>query len=211
MAFFASMMGISFWLAAGTGDTGLDILAWSLMIEVVVGTGVAVLFLARRMADLSHRDSLTGALNRRAWDRALEVELDEHRRRGAPLGVALVDIDDLKLVNDQQGHEAGDELLRNAVDLWASVLRAEDVIARVGGDEFGIIFLGTEPADAERVAERLITTLDRELGATCTVGVATALPGARPRDVLAVADRLLYDGKASGRARIITGPVPVAA
>jgi diguanylate cyclase (GGDEF)-like protein len=209
--FFGGLMGISYWFAAGTGDTGLDILGWSLVMEVVAGTGIAVLFLSRRMAELSHRDALTGALNRRAWDRALAVELDEHRRHAGPIGVAIVDIDDLKVVNDRDGHEAGDALLRDAVRVWSSSLRGDDVIARVGGDEFGIIFLGTEPADAARVAERLIETIRHELGATCTIGVATALPGARPRDVLAVADRLLYDGKARGRARLMTGRVPVAA
>ena len=211
VAFFASLIGVSYWFAAGTGATGLDVIGWSLVMEVVAGTGIAALFLSRQMANLSYRDSLTGALNRRAWDRALAVELDESRRHGVPLSVALVDIDDLKVVNDREGHEAGDALLRGAVEVWKSSLREDDVIARVGGDEFGIIFLGTEPADAARVAERLIAATARELGATCTIGVATALPGARPRDVLAVADRLLYDGKSRGRARMTAGPVPFAA
>lgn len=211
VVFFSTLMGVLYWLAAGTGSLGLDLLGWVLVMEVVIATGIAVVFLSRRMADLSHRDPLTGALNRRAWDRALAVELDEHRRSSVPLVVALVDIDDLKIVNDRDGHEAGDALLRDSVALWASALRAEDVVARIGGDEFGLIFVGAASGDAERIGRRLIERMDEELGVTCTIGIANALPGAGPSDVLALADRLLYAGKAEGRARMLSGRVPVAA
>lgn len=206
-----ALIGVTFWLAADTGHRGLDLLGWTFVMEVVAGIAIAVHRLSRRVTELSYRDALTGALNRRAWERALRLELAEHARRRQSLPVALVDIDYLKVVNDRNGHEAGDALLRGAVRTWATVLRDHDVVARVGGDEFGVLFVGADPAGAASLAQRLIDSLEEQLGAGCTVGIVTAPPGSTPANVLAEADRLLYQGKGEGRARLTAGVVAVAA
>jgi len=107
----------------------------------------------RRLEELAHRDLLTGLANHRRFQEALGDELGLARRDGRPLAVALLDLDDFKRVNDSRGHPHGDELLRAAADSLRSAMGGLGVIARVGGDEFGIVLPDADAARAFALTE----------------------------------------------------------
>lgn len=150
------------------------------------------------------RDSLTAAASRHSWD----TELDRAQvlvDAGVPVTVALVDLDELKAVNDSRGHAAGDALLRTAADALTSGLRGmTDVVARLGGDEFGVLV--PRAGDADGLARRLravlrsATTPDG-LRVHASVGAATARPGERLPDVVRRADAAMYAEKRRRRRR----------
>ncbi|HEX2087546.1 MAG TPA: diguanylate cyclase, partial [Solirubrobacteraceae bacterium] len=102
-------------------------------------------------------DPLTGLANLRAWDEALSRELARATRSGRPFSVVMLDFDGLKLINDREGHQAGDRALRTAVAAWQDALRETDVLARVGGDEFGVALPDCDVDGAELLGERLRT------------------------------------------------------
>jgi diguanylate cyclase (GGDEF)-like protein len=207
------LLGVSGVLAAGAlvadGYTTQDLLVWLLMMLAVVGTGV-VLSSAIGAADLlSYGDPLTGAANRRAWDLAVDEALGEHARRGVPLSVLLLDIDNFKLVNDTSGHDGGDAVLRAAVTAWRQVTRAADTLARLGGDEFGLLLVGCDHEAARRLGEQLIADLRQAADVTCSVGVATVSPGGEPALLMTTADNQLYAAKDAGRGCVRGAVVPV--
>ena len=175
-------------------------------------------------------DALTGLANRRRFDEVLAVECRRSLRSGHPLALLMVDIDHFKLFNDRYGHPAGDSCLRSVAELLAhSCPRATDVVARVGGEEFGIILPDTPSEGAAQVARRILHVLraraisneDSEpLGiVTVSVGVGVACDphgeqdGARhrfsrdpglsiaPEGLIAAADQALYRAKRGGRNR----------
>ena len=86
--------------------------------------------------------------NRRGWEEALGREIARSRRDGTPLYVALFDLDDFKRYNDEHGHQAGDDLLRQTASEWSSRLRATDILARYGGEEFALVFPTHPPETA---------------------------------------------------------------
>ena len=102
---------------------------------------------AAQLEALAGHDAPTGTADRRAWDRALPVEMDRARRAGTPMAVALLDLDHFKVFNDTYGHQAGDQLLRSATEAWRSLLRSSDLLARYGGEEFAVLL---PPRPSER-------------------------------------------------------------
>ncbi len=146
---------------------------------------------ARREADT---DRLTGLLNRRGWDRFLEVEEQRFRRFGDSACVVVLDLDHLKFVNDTFGHDAGDDYLRRAAAALAANLRDGDVLARLGGDEFGILAVGASVECTSELVERLEKALD-EAGVSGSFGhapysVVAGFPGAWQ-----AADQAMYQQK----------------
>lgn len=149
-------------------------------------------------------DDLTGLGNRRAFDAALERELARAARGGPPPSVLLMDLKDFKLINDRFGHDVGDEaLVAVARELRAS-LRATDLPARRGGDEFVALLVDTPAAQAAEVAARVkravarVRVADRQLRAN--VGTATAgVDGDDAAELLALADQRMYQDKHAGR------------
>ena len=112
-------------------------------------------------------DELTGLYNRRGWNQLVEAEEQRCRRFGHSAGAVIVDLDDLKRVNDLEGHAAGDELLRAAAQALKEVARAADVVARLGGDEFGILAVEMAPPGIEDLVARIESALrDREINAS---------------------------------------------
>ena len=111
--------------------------------------------LERQLQELADQDHLTGLSNRRRLERESAREIAEARRRGVPLTVAMIDIDGFKLLNDTAGHAEGDELLKTAAYAWSGVLRAHDLLARVGGDEFVAVLTGCGEEQATAVLERM--------------------------------------------------------
>ena len=179
----------------------LDLLS-SLLSAVLTGDLYATA--AARELEQAHReadvDPLTGLLNRRGWDRYLELEEERFRRFGDPACVVVMDLDRLEVVNDTQGHGAGDRHIRCAADVLARTVREVDVLARLGDDEFGIVAPGMTP---EQAAE-LVRRADRAMLSSGVVGsfgfapysVVTGFPGA-----VQAADSAMYEQKRARRAQ----------
>lgn len=141
-------------------------------------------------------DELTGLLNRRGWTYVANRELSRARRLGSGVALVLIDLDGLKEVNDTMGHDEGDELLRVTAERMRAAFRAEDVIARFGGDEFLVLLTDTSPDGAFAVVERL-RSATRSRGAF-SAGVAMSTGGETLDDLQRCADLALYESKSKG-------------
>jgi diguanylate cyclase (GGDEF)-like protein/PAS domain S-box-containing protein len=174
-----------------------------------------ILQLQKELEALSYRDSLTGIANRRMFDRILDVEWGKARALGEPLSLVIVDIDFFKQYNDRYGHPQGDACLKDVARvLDRAATRTRDLCARLGGEEFVLVLPATGEAAALAVAERCARRLARAAlphaassvadVVTCSMGVATIVPGSRdrPAQLVDVADTRLYRAKAAGRNRI---------
>ena len=150
---------------------------------------------------LARSDALTGLPNRRALDDQLPREMARAMRKASPLCLAIIDIDHFKAYNDTHGHLAGDAVLRGCAVAWDGELRGEDMILRFGGEEFLAILPNCEPADAAEIIERLRAATPE--GQTCSAGLAMWVPGESVDDLVARADKALYEAKESGRDRLV--------
>ncbi|TMK26757.1 MAG: GGDEF domain-containing protein [Actinobacteria bacterium] len=173
---------------------------WAGMTGTCAATAVIVAKLSDRLRTLASTDALTGLPNRRGWEVALERELARTRRRGSPLCVALLDLDNFKALNDERGHLAGDRVLKTLASTWLGLLRDTDLLARYGGDEFAVVLPDCPPQKATEIVERLSTSNADE--SSCSVGVACAAPGDEAQDLIARADRALYEAKGRGGGRV---------
>ncbi len=169
------------------------------------------------LRDLALHDVLTGILNRRAVSEHLERELSRARRESGLLAVAMVDIDHFKRVNDEHGHQVGDQVLVEAARRLVESRRETDAVGRIGGEEFLVILPDAETEAALSVAERIRETMAATpvptpagpLPLTISIGVAATTGGLETADVLvSQADRALYRAKEEGRNRVRTLPPP---
>ena len=162
--------------------------------------------LLKRFDELSRTDELTGLPNRRAWQELLEHEVRVARRTGQPLSVVMLDLDHFKAYNDHYGHQGGDRLLALAAGLWRQNLRETDILARWGGEEFGLLLPGCDAASATELVARLHGLPLN--GLTFSAGVSQ-WDGVRTSDTLiGEADAALYAAKRGGRNRTCTAPAP---
>ncbi|MFO1253924.1 diguanylate cyclase [Inhella sp.] len=157
-------------------------------------------------------DPLTGLLNRRGFDVALQREWRRHQRLEQGLAALMIDIDHFKQINDKQGHPIGDAALRHLADTLRQQLRPYDLLGRLGGEEFCVVLPGVSPALAAQTAERLCRAPlsfvpegeSIPLSMTVSIGVASCRPDdAHPDALLARADRALYQAKQQGRDRVV--------
>lgn len=148
---------------------------------------------ARAAEEEARVDSLTGLVNRRAWENALVAETARMRRSGSAAVVVVVDIDGLKETNDAEGHLEGDLLIRCAGEALRRVVRDEDVVARLGGDEFGVLAVEAA-ADPEALIERLEQSL-LEADVQASLGAAVGRPGEPLSAAVEQADRNMYADK----------------
>lgn len=156
---------------------------------------------------LAMTDGLTGVANRRKWDAQLALELVRAARTGAPLVVAIFDLDHFKAYNDTWGHPAGDDLLRRTAAAWRERLRAGDLLARYGGEEFAVALAGATLSDAVPVVDALRGLVPD--GQTCSAGMAQWDGHEGPDALVRRADLALYLAKAGGRDRTeVDGDVP---
>jgi diguanylate cyclase (GGDEF)-like protein len=157
--------------------------------------------LLTRLEKAARTDDLTGLLNRRAWDEELVRELARAARIKSPLSVAMIDLDNFKLFNDEYGHQAGDRLLKQTAGAWRERLRITDILARYGGEEFALALPYCGSAEAERLLERVrVATPDSQ---TCSVGVATWNRVESADELIGRADAALYAAKRAGRDRVV--------
>jgi diguanylate cyclase (GGDEF)-like protein len=196
-------------LAAALAVTFLALLV---LARIVAGPVLVPLARLGRDARSSGTDDLTNLPNRRAFTEAAGAELVRARRSGRALAVALVDVDDFKLVNDTYGHSAGDRVLRGVADLLREHFREIDRPARLGGDEFAVLLPETDLNGAHEAAERFVTALadcdfgdgrNRLRGITASAGISAAAD--RDLDALLdAADRALYRAKKHGKNQVRT-------
>lgn len=183
----------------------------------LVGHHAATVFENARLFESATYESLTGLLRREAILEQLERELERARRYGRPLTIAMADLDHFKKVNDRHGHLAGDTLLRRISQVLADGLRSTDWIGRYGGEEFLLLLPETDMSDAGTVAEKIRSLVQRTVvpieegtltRVTISIGLASledVLPRdgkVTARDLIAAADRSLYEAKNGGRNRV---------
>lgn len=187
---------IALYVAALTVGTALSpaqvpLLTWFYLVVPAVAIALILGHLMRWLRWFAFTDSLTGVIDRGAFVDAVTRSLASSRRNGTPLSLAMVDVDNFKATNDAYGHAAGDQVLVDLVGEWRERLRGQDVIARIGGDEFAILLLGSSQRQAEEVmvALRASSTLD------WSFGVAEAVPGDTAYALLHRADTAMYRAK----------------
>ncbi|MFL5866068.1 MAG: diguanylate cyclase domain-containing protein, partial [Thermoleophilaceae bacterium] len=151
--------------------------------------------LVRKLDSQAHTDPLTSLPNRRWLRDELEREMDRAERQEFDLCLALIDLDHFKHYNDRHGHQAGDELLREAAESWRSGLRTSDFLARYGGDEFIALLPACDPEEAKDVIERMRAATPA--GLTTSAGIATWDHREPAAALIARADAALYGVKAS--------------
>ena len=183
------------------------------------GRAMETVIAQNRVLDTAaRRDPLTGVLNRRGFHEALEAIAADPA--GGRYCVAFVDIDHFKAINDRYGHAAGDAALVAVADFLAAALRDEDVLARIGGEEFAVILPRTDLRGAVAAAERLragirglpIAALPDGVRITASVGVASSETVAGSVNaVLHAADAAMYEAKRTGRDRVVADRAPAPA
>jgi diguanylate cyclase len=188
-----------------------------IMVAFPLAIGVITFSLSRRLLRqreelqrLGRTDGLSQLNNRRFWEESVFKEFERHKRSGAPLSLIMIDIDHFKQVNDEYGHVAGDQMIREISDLLAAAVRQSDVVGRYGGEEFGLMLPDTGIKGALLFAERLRLGVQaltiKPYGVRCTIslGVAEADSQIRKyRDLIECADKSLYAAKHAGRNLVV--------
>jgi diguanylate cyclase (GGDEF)-like protein len=182
--------------------------------EIQRGQTAELGVMARKLRRAALTDPLTGLPNRRYGMQRLQEEWIEVERTKHPLSVIMIDIDHFKSINDTHGHDVGDEVLCHVADVMRKVLRAADVISRVGGEEFLVVCPETDELGVEDCAERLRAAVERHLIETdgftghVTISLGTGTTDGALEDAFAllkVADAAVYRAKAAGRNCVQTG------
>jgi len=222
-AYFLPRREVAINFAFALGACALALAAWVepdlrastfIAVAAIVGLVTAVLFsmreevrkLVTRLGELATRDSLTGALNRGAFEQRLEAELARTARMAAPCALVVLDVDHFKRVNDTHGHAAGDRALRALALAATAAKRRSDILGRIGGEEFAVVLPDTSLAGAGAFAEKLRVSLRDVMGdVTVSFGVTDAHTAGRTvRGMLHSADIALYAAKHAGRDRVMT-------
>ena len=200
----------------------VDVLLGAAMLVLLLVCGLATLELrrslsreeaARREMELrAATDELTGLANRRETLAALDRQISMTRRHRRPLSVAILDIDHFKKVNDTHGHPAGDEVIRRVAQISEEIMREEDMVGRLGGEEFVVILPETDAVAALAACDRLRSAVANttmllengtKLNITLSAGVAQMVPVDDRNRLIARADEALYDAKEQGRDRVL--------
>ncbi|SBW07210.1 conserved membrane hypothetical protein [uncultured Alphaproteobacteria bacterium] len=195
--------------AIGRGWATTVFLMWTIMLAFVTGAALALMISERLRDELDRQashDPLTDLLNRRGFDLVADKLFSIRSRDMHPFSVLMIDLDHFKRVNDGHGHETGDRVLTHVARTLATHLRAEDVFARWGGEEFIVLMPNCDAEQAVEAAQRLRTALAQHPSTprvTISIGIATSggdegLTGLKRR-----ADGALYEAKAEGRDRAV--------
>jgi diguanylate cyclase (GGDEF)-like protein len=162
----------------------------------------------KKLEELTITDPLTGIKNRRYFIDALEAEIERAKRYNHNLSLIMFDIDHFKLVNDQHGHDVGDEVLKEYTKLISSELRKNDAFCRIGGEEFIVILPHVKLSFAVMVAEKLRESVEeykKVLPITMSFGVVEYRSGEDKDELFKRVDNALYEAKENGRNRVVAG------
>jgi diguanylate cyclase (GGDEF)-like protein len=175
-----------------------------------IGCGIFLGRSADRLRTSATTDPLTGLANRRKCEERVLLELKRVDRYGYALSLLLIDVDRLKQINDERGHEEGDLALRSVAGALAVSCRGTDLAARWGGDEFTVLAPGTTADEALRLASRIREALQQNTSSshartTVSIGISDVahVRSRVPEDLYAAADAALYEAKAMGRDRAV--------
>jgi diguanylate cyclase len=166
--------------------------------------------LAHAKAEASY-DFLTGLVNRKRFERAIEDAIKDFHRKNYPFSLIYVDVDNFKKINDTYGHLAGDIVLKEIASIFKFYLRANTVVGRIGGEEFCILLPGVEIKDAKNIAERLRKIIENReikledgtsIKVTASFGVTQVKMGDTVKSILERADKALYKAKKEGKNRV---------
>ncbi|TNM62414.1 bifunctional diguanylate cyclase/phosphodiesterase [Streptomyces sp. NP160] len=193
LAQLALLLALAAWSSLERGVAPLVVTA----LEVVVLAVAFVIGDLAARASFARRDHLTGLLNRRSFEEAVDEAVADAERTGSPVVLALLDVDHFKGVNDSRGHAVGDELLRHLASHLVEHLPGEARVARLGGDEFAVLLVRTPEEKALEVLERARTAAGHPL----SLGAAGRLPQEPTSELARRADAALYRAKQLGRDR----------
>ena len=190
----------------GERFTNNDIIAIELFRQLI-GASIGNVKLFEKTQRQAQTDGLTGMLNHRTFYELLEAELRRSQRYGGMISIIMADVDNLKPINDNFGHRAGDMAIKQISRRISSCIRQIDIAARYGGDEFAVILPNTSLADAVVVAERMVKTVadtpliceDSEIALSISVGVGQYDANTCPGDVTKATDQALYAAKQAGK------------
>jgi diguanylate cyclase (GGDEF)-like protein len=185
-------------------------------IAELIGASIYNVELYQEMERRAKTDALTNLANRRSVEDALVREHDRSRRYGSRLTILMLDVDQLKAINDRLGHNAGDAVLRNMARILVEAVRSVDVPGRWAGDEFMIVLPDTSAAQAERLGRRLLTFVhdqpvlveDQNVTAGVSIGVAEREKEESVESLIHRVDQAMYAAKHGGRNRIATADPP---
>ena len=147
-----------------------------------------------RFKEEALNDSLTGLFNRRAWDNLISLEEERCKRYGHPTAILMIDLNNLKTVNDSLGHTAGDELIQKAATALKGCVRSNDIVARLGGDEFAILSIENNQVNAENLVNRVLQVF-AEANISAAIGLAMRNPLNGLLKTLQEADEKMYAHK----------------
>lgn len=190
---------------------GLGLIGHIVSLRAQIKTRTHQLEAAKQLAETEARtDALTGLPNRRHFLESLSRDIAKADRHQWPLTVISMDIDFFKQINDQYGHAAGDETLRQVSDIFRQYSRASDAVARIGGEEFALICLNSSASETEQLASRLRTEIAetniiykrQQFNITLSIGIAVMQPGDDVEQLLRKADLALYEAKQTGRNKV---------
>jgi diguanylate cyclase (GGDEF)-like protein len=173
----------------------------------LVGASIGNIKLFEKTQRQATTDGLTGLVNHRTFYEILEKELWRLRRYGGQISLLMVDVDNLKKINDAYGHRAGDKVIRDISKRIKECIRQIDTAARYGGDEFAVILLNSSLSDAAIVAQRMVdavakspTTWNKEqIPLSISVGLGRYDPDTTPEDITSRSDQALYLAKQAGK------------
>ena len=200
------------------GGLGVSLGTWFVMLSAFCLAGFVVSFLRQRVTRLlsilaraARVDPLTGVLNRGGFEERFGQEVERVRRSGTSVTLLVADIDRFKLINDRFGHAAGDQILQAVARVLSETTRPADVVARLGGEEFGVLLPDAARGEGVAIAERCRDEIarmtppdDGPLAVTVSFGVATFPEDGSCRDSLfRSADAAVYAAKDGGRDRVV--------
>jgi len=177
------------------------------LLSQLVGASIGNIKLFEKIQHQATTDGLTGLANHKTFYEILEKELWRSRRYGGQISLIMVDIDNLKKINDTYGHRAGDKVIREISRRIKECIRQIDTAARYGGDEFAVILPNTPLTDAVVAAERMVDAVahspaiwkKEQIAVSISVGLGQYDPDTNPEDITSGSDRALYTAKQAGK------------